>query len=97
MGEMGEMGEMGKNFSNHLIYFTGIFQRRADQDYRITLSEPERYAGQIWMLITVQPDVNQKLQHYADQQPLEGWGCFNLAGNWLLVNCLSSSQKLEKN
>lgn len=90
---------MGENFPNHqslitnrqsytLIYFTGIFQRHADQDYMITLSEPENLMGQIWMLITVQPDVNQQLQHYPDQQQLQGWGCFNLAGNWLLVNSL---------
>lgn len=93
------MGKMGENFPNHqslitnrqsytLIYFTGIFQRHADQDYMITLSEPENLMGQIWMLITVQPDVNQQLQHYPDQQQLQGWGRFNPAGNWLLVNSL---------
>jgi hypothetical protein len=98
-GELGEQEEQGENFLNHqslitnrksytLIYFTGIFQRRADQDYMIILSEPESLMGQSWMLITVQPDVNQQLQHYPDQQQLQGWGRLNPAGNWLLVNSL---------
>ncbi|WP_446352791.1 FAD-dependent oxidoreductase [Coleofasciculus sp. A1-SPW-01] len=103
LGEQGEMVENFPNhqspIANHqslitnrqsctLIYFTGIFQRRADQDYMITLSEPENLMGQIWILITIQPDVNQQLQHYPHQQQLQGWGCCNPGGNWLLVNRL---------
>jgi hypothetical protein len=65
--------------------FSGIFQRLNEQDYRITLTEPAVYAGQIWMLITLQPEVNEQLQSCTDQQLLTVWGRLNEAGSWLVV------------
>lgn len=98
---IGESGELGSNVgkkdvdstltpkSHRLIYFTGIFQRHGEQDYVIRLQKPENNQGQQWLLITTEPEVNQQLQSYPDQQLIKGWGCLNRAGNWLLVNGLA--------
>ena len=64
---------------------TGIFTRQAEQNYTLTLTEPAIYAGQTWMLITLQPEINHQLQTYPDQQLLTVWGRFNQSGNWLVV------------
>ena len=37
------------------------------------------------MLITLQPEINNQLQTYPDQQLLTVWGRFNQSGNWLVV------------
>ena len=71
--------------SEFLTPFTGIFQRHDEQDYTITLSEPQVYAGQTWMLITLQPEVNEQLHNCTDQQWLTVWGRLNWSGNWLVV------------
>ncbi|HEY9859071.1 MAG TPA: hypothetical protein V6D16_06170, partial [Candidatus Obscuribacterales bacterium] len=36
-------------------------------------------------LVTLCPQVNQQLEQYPDQQPLQVLGQLNLAGNWLLI------------
>jgi hypothetical protein len=68
-----------------LTPFTGIFQRRDEQDYTITLTEPAVHAGQTWMLITLQPEVDEQLQTCTDQQLLTAWGRLNESGRWLVV------------
>jgi len=68
-----------------LTPFTGIFQRRDEQDYTITLTEPAVHAGQTWMLITLQPEVDEQLQTCTDQQLLTVWGRLNESGRWLVV------------
>jgi len=68
-----------------LTPFTGIFQRRDQQDYTITLTEPAVHAGQTWMLITLQPEVDEQLQSCTDQQLLTAWGRLNESGRWLVV------------
>lgn len=65
--------------------FTGFFQHRAEQDYAITLTEPAVRAGQIWMLVTLQPQVNEQFQVCRDQQQISVWGCLNESAGWLLV------------
>ncbi|MCA1994044.1 MAG: FAD-dependent oxidoreductase [Coleofasciculus sp. S288] len=67
------------------LKFTGIFQRRAEQDYTITLTEPPIYGGQTWILITLQPEVNEQLRSCTDQQELVVWGRLNESGRWLVV------------
>ncbi|MEW6496666.1 MAG: FAD-dependent oxidoreductase, partial [Cyanobacteriota bacterium] len=67
------------------ISFTGFFQRRAVQDYAITLTEPVVQAGQIWMLITLQPEVDEQLQVCQDNQQLTVWGGLNESAGWLVV------------
>jgi hypothetical protein len=68
-----------------LTPFTGIFQRRDQQDYTITLTEPAVHAGQTWMLITLQPEVDEQLQTCTDQHLLTAWGRLNESGRWLVV------------
>jgi hypothetical protein len=65
--------------------FTGIFQRRDEQDYTLTLTEPVIRAGQTWMLITLQPEVNEQLQALTNQQAIALWGRLNESGGWLVV------------
>jgi hypothetical protein len=65
--------------------FSGIFQRRDEQDYAITLTAPPSHTNQIWTLITLDPRVNEQLQTCTDQQRLTLWGYLNPSGSWLVV------------
>jgi hypothetical protein len=68
-----------------LATFCGIFQRRNEQEYGITLTEPTIYANQAWILITLQPEVDEQLKTCTDQQQLTVWGHLNKSGGWLVV------------
>jgi hypothetical protein len=70
--------------------FCGIFQRRNEQEYGITLTEPTIYANQTWIVITLQPEVDEQLKTCTDQQQLTIWGHLNKSGGWLVV------EKLDK-
>jgi hypothetical protein len=65
--------------------FTGIFHRRAEQDYTITVD------AQTWMLITLQPVVDMQLQTYADGGAIALWGRVNLSGGWLVVEKIADT------
>ena len=64
--------------------FSGIFHRGAEQDYTLTLTEPDSLLTH-WKLVTLLPEVDKLLQMCLDQQLLTVWGRLNQAGNWLLV------------
>lgn len=68
-----------------LLSFSGIFQRRNEQEYGITLTEPVEMASQTWILITLHSEVDKQLQTYTDRQQLRVWGRLNKSGNWLVV------------
>ena len=70
--------------------FTGCFQRREQQDYSLTLTEPGVHTGQTWMLITLAPEVDEQLQACTDQQRLTVWGRLNHSGGWLVVEKMES-------
>lgn len=70
--------------------FTGCFQRREQQDYSLTLTEPVIHTGQTWMLITLEPEVDEQLQACKDQQRLTVWGRLNHSGGWLVVEKIDS-------
>lgn len=70
---------------NNFQQFTGFFQRRGEQDYTLNVD-----GGQTWLLITLQPEVEQQLQACGDRLQLTVWGYFNESGQWLVV------EKLEK-
>jgi hypothetical protein len=70
--------------------FTGCFQRREPQDYSLTLTEPVVHTGQTWMLITLEPEVDEQLQACTDQQRLTVWGRLNHSGGWLVVEKIES-------
>jgi hypothetical protein len=65
--------------------FSGIFQRRNEQDYAIAIAKPNTYAGFSCILITLQSEINEQLQNYFDQQPLTVRGRLNQSGGWLVV------------
>ncbi|WP_349262900.1 FAD-dependent oxidoreductase [Allocoleopsis sp.] len=65
--------------------FTGFFQRRDQQDYILTLTEPIIHAGQTWILITLQPEVDAQLEACKNQQRLTVWGRLNQSGGWLVI------------
>ncbi|PSB32347.1 FAD-dependent oxidoreductase [Chlorogloea sp. CCALA 695] len=65
--------------------FEGIFNRRSDQDYTLTLTE----SMQTWQLVTMRSHINEQLQICPDNQPLKVWGTLNHSGKWLLVEDLT--------
>jgi hypothetical protein len=65
--------------------FFGIFQRRDEQDYTITLLEPEVCANQTWIAIALQPEIDEQLQNFRDQQQIRLLGRLNGSGGWLVV------------
>lgn len=65
--------------------FSGIFQRRNEQDYAIAIAKPDSYAGSSCKLITLQSEINEQLQSYFDQQPLTVRGRLNESGVWFVV------------
>lgn len=70
--------------------FTGCFQRREQQDYSLTLTEPGFHTGQTWILISLEPEVDEQLQACKDQQQLTVWGHLNHSGGWLVVEKIES-------
>lgn len=65
--------------------FSGIFERKAIQDYRLTsIDQPERS----WSIVTLEAEINTQLQKLTTGQLLSGTGSFNLSGNWILVKTL---------
>jgi endoglucanase Acf2 len=73
--------------SPSLISVTGIFQCRDQQDYTLTVDD-----GQTWLLITLQPKVDQQLQTCRNRQQLTVWGKLNQSGQWLVVEKLESTE-----
>lgn len=65
--------------------FTGIFQRRNQQDYQFTITTPDEYDGQTWQIVTLRSPIEEKLQRLIDGQPLTIWGLLNHAGHWLIA------------
>lgn len=65
--------------------YTGIFHRHDDQDYSITLKDSILQQEQTWQLITLHPEVNQRLQTCTEGQLLTISGRFNSSGKWLVV------------
>jgi hypothetical protein len=71
--------------------FSGIFQRRNEQDYTLTLTEPVVQSSPTWMLIALQPEVDEQLLSCNDQQRLTAWGRLNESGGWLVVEKLQAT------
>ena len=65
--------------------FEGIFNRRSEQDYTLTLTE----SMQTWQLVTMRSHINEQLQICPDNQPLKVTGTLNYSGKWLLVEDLT--------
>lgn len=70
--------------------FSGIFHRRDEQDYTLTLTDPADLRTTTWTLVTLRSQVDEQLQMCIDQQPLTVCGELNHAGKWLLVEQIDS-------
>ncbi|AFZ36949.1 FAD-dependent pyridine nucleotide-disulfide oxidoreductase [Stanieria cyanosphaera PCC 7437] len=64
-------------------YYQGIFSCQGN-NYQISLIEP----NQIWQLITIYPDVEQKLREYPTGKLISVVGRINASGNWLLIEAI---------
>jgi len=69
---------------------SGIFHRRDEQDYTLTLTDPADMRSTTWTLVTLRSQVDEQLQMCLDQQPLTVCGELNHAGKWLWLNKLTA-------
>jgi hypothetical protein len=72
-----------------LINFAGIFHRNDRQDYCITFTDPIDVKDQTWTVVTLQPEVNQCLEHCESDSLVKGQGRLNTAGHWLIVESIN--------
>ncbi len=76
--------------SNATSRFSGTFQRRAEQNYTISLEnfyDPDQ-VKKTWVLVTLSPDVNQQLIQYKNGDSISISGQINHSGNWILVTSI---------
>lgn len=67
-------------------YYQGVFNYDGS-NYQIILIEPIKQK-QKWQLITIYPDVEQKLREYLTGKTISIIGRINTSGNWLLVEAI---------
>ncbi|MGK7925912.1 MAG: FAD-dependent oxidoreductase [Spirulina sp.] len=68
-------------------HFRGTFQNIGENNYRIRLHDRLR-SPQIWQLITVRPEVHEKLLGCPNEQEISVWGWRNFSGGWLAIEKL---------
>lgn len=66
-------------------YYSGFFQKIEQQNYALSLTEPDILYNQTWQLITIYPEVNQQLLEFKTGQLIKVIGRLNYSGNWLLI------------
>ena len=64
--------------------YRGYFQRHNTQDYSFTITDPLKRERQTWKLITVFPELNEKLNSLPNGKYLSVKGRFNYSGNWFI-------------
>ncbi len=65
--------------------FSGIFHAHGEQNYTLTLTEPVGLNVSVIELVTLRPEIDQKLQSCPTGKPVIVWGQINLSGAWILV------------
>lgn len=81
----------GHNITSRLTannYYRGILHQSSLQEYKIILTEPLEQKGQIWQLVTLQPEVNQLLLDSTEGALLSIVGRCNYSGGWLVIEAL---------
>jgi hypothetical protein len=71
-------------------YYSGIFQKLAEQNYNIILVEPLEQKNQIWQLITIYPEVDRQLLELKTGQLIKLVGKLNRSGNWLSIEKINN-------
>ncbi|MGK7952593.1 MAG: FAD-dependent oxidoreductase [Xenococcaceae cyanobacterium] len=69
-------------------YYRGVLYQSSLQEYKIILTEPLEQKGQIWQLVTLQPEVNQLLLDSPEGALLSIVGRCNYSGGWLVIEAL---------
>ncbi|HEY9846900.1 MAG TPA: FAD-dependent oxidoreductase, partial [Candidatus Caenarcaniphilales bacterium] len=77
--------------SKTLKKFTGTFHRRGDQDYTLSITNPDQGTTQTWTLVTLLPQVNEQLHTCLDGQNLMVQGWLNSAGKWLRIQTIGNT------
>ncbi|MBW4475512.1 MAG: FAD-dependent oxidoreductase [Tolypothrix brevis GSE-NOS-MK-07-07A] len=62
----------------------GIFHRQDQQDYRFSITTVTQ-KQLLLQIVTLRSHIDEQLQNFTRQQPLQICGYWNRAGNWLLV------------
>jgi hypothetical protein len=70
-------------------YYQGVFSSNGS-NYQIILIEPTEQKEQVWQLITIYPDLEQKLREYSKGKLISASGRINPSGNWLIVEAILS-------
>ncbi|MBD2577059.1 FAD-dependent oxidoreductase [Oscillatoria sp. FACHB-1406] len=82
---------VGDEFSSEVEagdFYRGSFRQLEGSGYRIRLLN-SRQEKKIWSLISVRPEVNEKLARCRNNSEISVWGRCNESGGWLLVEKLS--------
>ncbi|NJL09854.1 MAG: FAD-dependent oxidoreductase [Calothrix sp. SM1_7_51] len=66
-------------------FFTGIFQRVAPQDYKLTITSSGKNKAQSFQIMSLYSHIDQQLEVIANEQLVTVWGRQNLSGGWLLI------------
>jgi len=72
----------------HQQIVEGIFKRQAEQTYRLEIQSPNLPKGTTLSLVTIQPQVNQRLAELADHQSIRAIGRVNASGKWFLAGAI---------
>ena len=76
---------------------SGTFCRHGEQDYTIVLNVHEPTQSQeTWTLVALDPDVNQQLSQYKSGERIFIYGKENPSGNWILVESIFSSVRVDQ-
>ena len=98
LGKFSKFGESGE-FGSQV--YQGVFHRLDVQHYQINFLDQifdqncldqNKPGGRTWGLITLNPEVNQRLLSYVDGQKIEVVGRLNLSGKWLTIEGLLENQ-----
>ena len=78
----------GVEVEEYPSHFQGIFHRRQEQDYTITLHFSQKKPDETWTLVTLDAEVDRQLQQYANGCEISVKGRINHAGHWLIVEAV---------
>ncbi|HEY9617437.1 MAG TPA: FAD-dependent oxidoreductase [Microcoleaceae cyanobacterium] len=67
---------------------TGIYRQAETQTYMLAVESPSSFSDRTFSLVTLDPEVNQKLAKLSQEQRVTVEGKVNLAGNWFLVTAI---------
>ena len=73
------------SINSNSSYYTGVFNSSGEQNYTITLIEPQNLQKITYQLITICPQVNRQLLELKSGKSIEVIGRINNSGNWLIV------------